>query len=97
MSRQGWKLLTHANLVADLNWAGIADRKPDKRICLIRKGNGRCMTGEIREVNRLAMEIENGEIKYVVPFSNELMMYQMLEPPSERSWTKAETQFQLPV
>lgn len=87
MTRVGWKLLTHANL----------SKESKEQICLILRPKGRAVIGTVNELNRLAFEINNGEISSVIPFDNSLTMYHMIDPPSPRSWSQGEKQLSLSV
>lgn len=95
MSRAGWHLLTHATLTSELESKWKQDNKATTDTLIVLRPNGSCVVGQLREINSLAFKVVNGEIEEIIPFTNQLLMFQFIAPPSERTWKRGESQLGL--
>lgn len=89
-----WKLLTYESLSEDCRPLG--ELGPEEQpIVLIHRPDGSCIFGTVTDINRLAFEVVNGQIREVIPFTRQLVMYQLIERPSPRVWSRGQSQLDL--
>lgn len=88
---RGWKLLTPDNLRED---SRKGDTGIDSLILIVRPG-GQSYSGQIQAIHPHMVELKNGEIEFTLLFTQQRMMYQILDLPSPRVWKRGESQVPL--